>query len=198
MTLKQFRVPIGVFVAAVLLLMFGAAFLGASWWLRPMGEAEQAMSHGEIERALERYEAAHRRFNRVPFARSLLPGTYDLVLANELSLLYSLQRYDAVIEQAAAEDGHQAAPFWAGCALFDKGLMEDRPDARQGWIAQAHQEFRRALDLSSGDWDTKFNYELTGKLLAGLQKQPQTPKQDLMKLLRESPKAQREPVRKVG
>ena len=195
---KHFRVPSSVFVGCLLLLIVGALCLGASWWLRPIAEAEQAMRDGAAERAVERYGAAQARFDRVPIAKSIFSGTYDLVIASELSLLYSLQRYDEVIEKAGAEEANAAAPFWEGCALFDKGLMEEKPEARIGWISEAHQEFRRALDLASNDWDTKFNYELTGKLIGGLQKQPQTPSQDMMKLLRESPKAEHQPVRKVG
>jgi hypothetical protein len=192
------RVSSGLFVVCALLLMVGVLCLGASWWLRPIAEAEQAMSVGASERAVERYAAAHERFDRVPITKIIFPGVYDLVIANELSLLYSLQRYDEVIEKAGAEDANEAAPFWEGCALFDKGLMEEKPEARVGWISQAHQQFRRALDVASNDWDAKFNYELTGRLIGGLQKQPQAPGQDMMKLLRESPKAEHQPVRKVG
>ena len=187
----------GVFVVASVLLPVGGLLLAANWWLRPVFEAEQAMSSGDAARAADAYASAQRRFDRIPFAKNVLSGVYRGVIANELPVLYSLRRYDEIIDAASAEEDNEAAPFWAGCALFDEALMAEKPEARAGLISQSHQEFRRALDLAPGDWDAKFNYELTGKLISGLQRQPQTTKEDMMKLLREAPR-EREPPRKVG
>jgi hypothetical protein len=195
---RELRTPPAIFAAASLLLILGGLLIGAGLWLRPVFEAERAADAGDAALAVEQYHIAHQRFDRVPFIKTAVPALYDRVVANELSLLYSLLRFDDIIDKASAEESNPAAPFWAGCALFDKGLMEERPQARTGWISQAHQEFRRALDLAPDDWDAKFNYELTGKLVSGLQKQPQTSRQDMMKLLRESPNSQRDPVRKAG
>jgi hypothetical protein len=197
-TLRDFRFSTAVFAGSSVVFILGLLLLAASWWVRPISEAEQAMRDGHLEQALAGYAVVRERFEKVPISRSLLPGVYDVVTANELSLQYSLERYDDILEKAGTSGGNDAASFWAGCALFDKGLLEEKPDARVGWISQAHQEFRRALELTPDDWDTKFNFELTGKLTSGLQKQPQTSKQDMMKLLRESPKTDRQPVRKIG
>ena len=186
-----------VFGIAAVLLPVGGLLLAANWWLGPVFEAEQAMRNGNAARAAESYAIVHRRFDRIPFAKNALPGVYRVVIANELPALYALRRYDEIIDKASVEEENGAAPFWAGCALFDQGLMEEKPEARAGLISQSHQEFRRALDLAPGDWDAKFNFELTGKLISGLQRQPQTTKEDMMKLLREAPK-EREPPRKVG
>ncbi len=198
MAFKDFRVSPGLFLGALLLLVGGVLLIGAGWWLRPIAEADAATRAGDTERALERYTTAERRFGRIPATRRLAPDLYNLVVANHLSLLYRLQRYDAVIDQSAGGGGDEAAPFWAGCALFSKGAMETRPEARLGWLAQSQEEFRRALEQTSGDWDAKFNYELTGRLIAELRKQPKTGKQEMMQLLRQPPKSQKEPARKVG
>jgi hypothetical protein len=196
--LKRFQISPGVFVAAAAALVVGAGLLALDWWLRPVSEGGQALAHGDTVRALERYETAYQRFDRLPIAKSALPGVYELVVASDLSLLYAQQRFDDVIERAGAQEASGSAPFWAGCALFDKGLLEEKPEARVAWISQSHQEFRRALDLTPSDWDAKFNYELTGKLVSGLQKQPTTSRQDMMKLLREAPKTDKQSTRKVG
>jgi hypothetical protein len=198
LSLKDFRVSLGVFVSALAVLLLGGALIGLSWWLRPINEAEQAMLAGDQKRALELYESAHQRFDRLPITKSAMPGIFALVTANELSLLYSLQRYDDIIEKSSAEAAGEMGAFWAGCAMFDKALLEQRSEARMGWISQSHQQFRRALDQTAGDWDTKFNFELTGKLIGGLKKQPQTANQDMMKILRDSPKQPAQPARKVG
>jgi tetratricopeptide (TPR) repeat protein len=197
-TLRDFRISTGVFAASLLLLVAGLALLAGSVWLRPIAEAEQAMRDGNRERAVDRYAAARERFDRIPIARSLLPRIHRLVTENELALDYALERYDDILERAGTSDGDEAASFWAGCALFNKGLIEQRPEARVGWIAQAHQEFRKALELAPEDWDAKVNFEMTGKLVSGLQKQPASSTQDMMKLLREAPRTDRQPVKKAG
>jgi hypothetical protein len=186
-----------VFVVASVLLPVGILLLAANWWLQPTFDAERAMRNGNAAGAAEAYAIAHRRFERMPFSKSVLSGVYRVVIANELPVLYSLRRYDEIVDKASTEEDNEAAPFWAGCALFDEGLLAEKPESRAGLISQSHQEFRRALDLAPDDWDAKFNYELTGKLISGLQKQPQTTKENMMKLLREAPK-EREPPRKVG
>jgi hypothetical protein len=196
--LKGFRPSPAVFVVAFCVLMAGAALLGASWWLRPVSEAELAMARGDKTAALDRYGVARQRFNQIPATKRLLPRIYDLVTANELSLLYSLQRYDEIIEKASADDGAGSGPFWLACALFDKALLEEKPEVRLGWISQSHQQFRRAIDLSDGDWDAKYNFELTGRLLTRLKKEPDTSRQEMMKILRDAPKPQQRTVRRVG
>ena len=197
-TLRGFRISARIFAFAFLLLLVGAGLVGVSWWLRPISDAEQALRDGNLQRAAERYGAARARFDKIAITRTLLPGTYNLVSGNELSLQYSLEQYDDILEKAGTSGDNNAASFWAGCALFDKALMEEKPEARVAWVSQAHQEFRRALELTPDDWDAKFNFELTGKLTSGLQKQPKTSKQDMMKLLRESPKTDRQAVKKIG
>ena len=194
MTLKGFRVSLGMFMFAALLLVVGAGFLGARWWLRPIGEAEQAVREGQPERALERYGVAERRFDLIPVSKRVLPDLYDQVITHQLSLMYSMQRYDAVIDKAGSS-GSLGGKFWAGCALYVKAAQEPKPEVRLGWLSQSQEEFRRALEASSGDWDAKFNYEFTGKLLAALRKQP---KREMTKLLKPPPTSQRVPPKKVS
>lgn len=198
MVLRDFRIAPAVLAFALALLFFGGVLVGISWWIRPASEAEEALRDGNVQRAAERYGVARERFDKIPITRSLLRGIYNLVSENELALKYSLQRYDELIESADPPGTIAASSFWAGCALFGKALIEEKPEARLVWLQQAHQEFRRALELTPDDWDTKFNFELTGRLISRLQRQPQMDKQDLMKLLRASPKADRPTVRKTG
>ena len=194
MTLRGFRVSLGMFVSAVLLLVVGAGLLGARWWLRPISDAEQAVREEQLGRALERYAVAEKRFDLMPVSKRVLPDLYDRVITHQLSLMYSMQRYDEVIEKAGSS-GSPGGRFWAGCALYAKAAREMKPDARLGWLSQSQEEFRRALEISPGDWDVKFNYELMGKLIGELRKQP---KQEMMKLLKPPPKNLRERPKKVS
>lgn len=198
MGVKGLRISYGLFWVSLLLLLAGAVLLGAAWWVRPIQEAEQAMQDHDIDRALGLYAIAEGRFDRISVTKRLLPRMYSLAVINQLSSLYELQRYDAVIDKANQEGSSQEAPFWAGCALFAKGAMEEKPEARLSWLSQSQEEFRRVLDALPNDWDAKFNFELTGRLIAALRKEPKTTKQEMMQLLRPPPKSQREPTRKIG
>jgi hypothetical protein len=171
-------------VFAGLLLVFGGLLLGAGWWLRPIADAEQAVSDGRLQPALESYGVAEERFATLPLSKRLLPGLYDLVIKNELAVLYALNQYDAVIDKAGAT-GTPGGRFWAGCALFVKADLEwMKTETRMSWLAQAQEEFRRAVEVSPADFDAKFNYELTAKLLAGLRKDPNIERPRDMNLLK--------------
>lgn len=193
MRLKNFHVSLGMFAFAVLLLLVGSVLIGTAWFLRPITEAEQADREGHPERALELYGVGEKRFDAIPLSKRLLPRLYDFVVTNELSVMYSLQQYDAIIDKAGTT-GVPGGRLWAGCALFGKGALESKPDARMGFLSQSQEEFRRALEVSSSDWDVKFNYELTAKVIAELRKPPQSQKQQMIKPLKPPPK----PTRKVS
>src|SRR5439155_279360 len=53
-------------------------------------------------------------------------------------------------------------------------------------------------DAALADWDTKFDFEMVTRLAAELRKQPKTPPNQLMQLLRPQPKPGAKPVRRVG
>ena len=183
---RAFRVSLHTFAFAALLLILGGFLLGAGWWLHPIGDAEQAVREGRLQPALESYGVAEKRFAAFPVSKRLLPELYDLVIKNELSVMYALSQYDAVIDKAGAT-GTPGGKFWAGCALFVKADVEwMKPETRMSWLAQAQEEFRRAVEASSADFDAKFNYELTGKLIAGLRKDPNAERPKEMNLLKPS------------
>lgn len=194
------RRPLGSVLGAALALAFvaGALLAGVALWLRPLAEGERLLRAGEWERALERFEAAEARFERLAPAKLALPAEHALSQANQLFLLHRLGRTDALIEKAAVAMPNAKNRFWAGCALFEKAVAEQEAEARIGWLSRAAEEFRGALELDPGDWDTKFNYELAQRLLAELRKQPKAPPSELLQLLRPKPKEGKPPARRTG
>jgi hypothetical protein len=72
-----------------------------------------------------------------------------------------------------------------GCALFDKALVQSDRDAKLAMMADAQRAFRRALEADAGDWDARFNYEMTGRLLTILREQPDASTEEIIRLLRE-------------
>jgi hypothetical protein len=70
-----------------------------------------------------------------------------------------------------------------------------------GCSAIAYARWMRPLadgDAALADWDTKYDFELVTKLAAELRKQPKTPPNQLMQLLRPQPKPGAKPVKRVG
>ncbi|HMF93256.1 MAG TPA: hypothetical protein VKE96_03145 [Vicinamibacterales bacterium] len=185
--------------AMVLLLLAGGVVLAYARWTDPIAEGDRAIAEGQLERALAAYARAEARFDRVGgSAKQLFAGDYDRLIENQLWAMYRLGRYDETIEKADRSPDASAAHFWAGCALFAKARAEEKPDTRLGWMSRAEDELRRAVETAPGDWDTKYDFELAARLAAELRKQPKTPPNQLMQLLRPQPKAGAKPARRVG
>jgi hypothetical protein len=188
----------GFWAAMVLALLCGLALVGTAAWLGPLAEGGRALRADRLELALERFAAAEARFDQLPLTKQALPGAYAVSQSNQLWVLYRLGRYDALVEKAAMSAPRAPIHFWAGCALFAKAVAEEEAEARLGWLGRASEEFRAALELDPGDWDTKFNYELSERLLAELRENPETPPKELLQLLRPKPKEGERPSRRVG
>ena len=174
--------------AMVLMLLAGSAAVAYAAWMRPAADGDAALADGRYEQALASYAAAETRFDRIAAAKELFADDYGHVMANRLWILHRLER--------APES---AAPhFWSGCAFFEKARAEEKPDMRLGWLTRAEEELRRAVEAAPDDWDTKYDFELVTKLAAELRKQPKTPPNQLMQLLRPQPKPGAKPVKRVG
>jgi tetratricopeptide (TPR) repeat protein len=182
----------------VLALIAGLGLVALSAWSRPVAEGRHAADAGRLDQAVEHYAAGEARFDRVPFTKQLLPAAYHGTIANQLVLQYRLRNYDDLIEKASTSPSIAPVHFWAGSALFAKARDEEDPDIRLGWLGRAAEEFRRALELAPDDWDTKYNYELTSRLLEELRKEPKTPPKQMLQLLRPEPKTGGRPPRRVG
>ena len=184
--------------AMVLMLIAGIAAIAYARWMHPLADADAALADGRYEQALASYADAEARFDRFATARELFAGDYSHVMANQLWVLYRLRRYDDTVDKAQRAPDRALPHFWSGSAFFEKARAEDKPDPRLGWLTRAEEEFRRAVEAAPDDWDTKYDFELVTKLAAELRKQPKTPPNQLMQLLRPQPKPGAKPVKRVG
>ncbi len=185
-------------VAMVLMLLAGCSGIAYARWMRPAADGDAALADGRYQPALASYADAEARFGRIAAARELFAGDYSHVMANQLWVLFRLQRYDETIDTAQRAPESALPHFWAGCAFFEKARGEQKPDPRLGWLTRAEEAFRRAVEAAPADWDTKYDFELVTKLAAELRKQPKTPPNQLMPLLRPQPKPGAKPVKRVG
>ena len=168
----------------VLLLAAGLLLIGYSRWTAHVAGGDAALADGRLDQALAEYKLAEARFDAVPAVRQLAADEYARVVANHLTALYRLKRYDEVIDLAARAPADATPSFWAGSAFFQKAIAEEQPDTRLGWLGRAEDEFRKAIEATPNDWDTKYDFELTTRLAAELRKQPKTPPKQMMQLLR--------------
>jgi tetratricopeptide (TPR) repeat protein len=179
----------------VLMLAAGAAGMAYARWTRAVVYADTALADGQLDRARAAYAAAAAHFDRIPATRQLFSAEYAHVVGNQLWILYRLGRYDDVIDLAERSPEIASPHFWSGCAFFQKAHAQENPETRLGWFTRAEEEFHRALDGAPGDWDTKFDFELTTRLASELRKQPKTPPNQLMQLLRPPPPGAKSPKR---
>lgn len=184
-------------VAVVVAVMAGTAALAYALWSKPLLDAEVALAAGNRDAALAAYARAEERFKRFPVAQRVLPRDYALSVSNQLALLYRSGNHDAVIAKAEEAPPRAAPRFWAGSALFALASAEAKSDVRVVLLSRAQAEFKQALEQSPDDWDTKYNYEVTGKLVEALRKKPVDEPDTLMQLVRPQQK-QPKAVRKRG
>jgi tetratricopeptide (TPR) repeat protein len=182
---------------AVVLLLVGVAFIGYARWTHAIEDADVALADGRLEQAVAGYAAAEARFDSIPAVRQAAAADYNRAFGNHLTALYRLKRYDEVIDLAQKAPLEAQPHFWSGTALLQKAMVEEKSDARLGWLSRAEDEFRKAVEAAPDDWDTKYDFELTTRLAAELRKQPNAPPKQLMQLLRPPTAGQKNP-RKVG
>ena len=188
----------GLWPALLLALVCGLGLIGAAAWLRPLEQGRVAAAAGRLEQAKEFFATAEARFDRFPLSQLVFPSAYAASQANQLWLLYRLGEHDALLEKAPSSVPQAQAHFWSGCALFSRAADEVEAQARVGWLSRASEEFRKALVLAPDDWDVKYDYELTERLLAQLRKDPEKPPKLLLQLLRPKPREGRSPSRRTG
>jgi hypothetical protein len=174
----------GTFAAALLAVVVGSGLLWLSTWLSPLATADAAVRDGRLSDGLAEYQRAESRLARLPGLAQVAPALLGTVQANQVRLLYEMQRYDEAVEKAGNSTSVHGTHFWSGCALFARASAEERGESRLEWFERAEGEFRTALTAAPGDWDTKFNYELTRSLLNRLREEPETPRRLLFELLR--------------
>ena len=180
----------GTFALALVAVLIGGAFLWLASWLSPLSEADAAVNDGRLSDGLNAFRTAESRLTRIPAVQQLVPGLLGSVQANQVRLLYQMQRYDEAIEKAGDSASVAGTHFWSGCALFARASAEERAESRLEWFERAEGEFRAAVAASPSDWDSKFNYELTRALLNRLREQPDTPRRLLFELIRpQSPRS---------
>lgn len=182
----------------VLVLIAGGTMLAYARWTRPITQADAELAAGQLAPALAGYATAETRFDRMPPLKQAFSSEYDRVVANQLLLLYRLGRYDETIDKAEHAPEGAIPHFWAGLALYRKGEIERKPDARLQLVNGAQQELYRALEASPEDWDTKYNFELVTRLQNSLHPRPKAAQEKTFLIRPEQSKKPGQPAKPGG
>lgn len=182
----------------VAVLLAGVAMIGYARFSAPIVAGDRAAADGRWEDALASYGDAERRFDRLPALKQIAAADYARVVEAQLAILYTLRRYDDLIDRVDRSPDRASPHFWEGLALYAKGRAEEKPEPRLQWFTRAEDDFRRAVGAAPTDWDAKYDLELVSRLVNEVRKQPKTPPKQLMQLLHPESKTAARPAKRVG
>jgi hypothetical protein len=190
------KIPAVWFVMSVTFLC-GLSFILLSLWLNPYMDAQQAFEHESYNESLEDFDRAEQRFESFGFAKLFLPDVYSATLQNQFYILYQLGEYDALLEKSSSSPVMAPIHYWAGCALFRRASEFNEPQEQIAWLQRASEEFLSVLKFEPENWDAKYNYELTNRLIDSLKNEDESPPQ-VLEILRPRPRQGEQPFRQTG
>jgi hypothetical protein len=194
---------------AGIILIVSVVVLVYANWLREIAAGNRALSSGDAAGARQMYDAAARRIGLLPLPGRLLPNGYRELVFNRVRALYAENRDDVLtrfLEAEAAVTPRLADEaeyhFWLGNVQFRKALAQKEKQQTQSGLQQAAESYRRALAAAPDDWDIKYNYELSARLLERLRKGKdddlEKMKRGQMKLLRDDGEKKQEQQRQIA
>jgi len=162
------------FMAAMITLVISLPLLYYGLWIYRFNYANKAFRKGDYQQAMHYYQTAEAMLNRFQFLKHLpkLKDNYQQLVLNQVKVLYAEGRYDEVLKkleeslkEARYLDFSPEFHFWVGNALFHKTTAEEKLDEVIEGMQLAMDRYLKALKLAPHDWDLKYNYELTKKLV---------------------------------
>jgi tetratricopeptide (TPR) repeat protein len=175
----------------------GLGLIVLSFWTAPYTDGQQALKQEMYKESLDYFEKAEGRFESLSLAKYFLPDTYHATLANQFYILYQLGDYDTLLEKAASSPLLAPIHYWTGCTLFRRAGQLSEPQEQIAWLEKASSEFLNVLKFEPENWDAKYNYELTNRLIDDLKDEKETPPQ-MLEILRPRPRQGEQPLRQTG
>ena len=190
-------------VGALLLFAVSLSLISYARWLRGIADGNRALANGDIAAARQAYEAAARR-NMAPrnpgYRQLVFNRARALYESNQDEELTRMLETEVVRAPLLADDSEYH--FWMGNVQFRRALAQKDKQALQAGLQQAVESYRRALIVAPDDWDAKYNYELTSRLLDGMRKGKEENLEKLkrgqMKVLREDTEKNKEQQRQLA
>ena len=187
----------GVWLLVSLAFLCGIFLIFTSLWIKPYMNGQSALVQGEYDESLENFARAEQRFQGFQPASRFFPDAYAATYANQFYILYQRGEYDALLEKAASSPALAPVHYWTGCALFRRASQVTEVQEQIAWLERAAEEFHSVLELEPANWDAKYNYELSKRLIDELKDEEETPPQ-ILELLIPRPRQGEQPFQQTG
>ena len=168
------RIQKYIWMASLVLIFFvSSGLLYYAWWLFQIRRGNHALRKGDTQRAAELYEAAEAPFRRFPPLARVLRNDYQKLVFNHAGTLYTMGKYDMLIEKLEKEaarvpflDEAGEYSFWTGNVLLRRATQSEDPKIMVKNLNAAISIYRKGLETQPDDWDLKYNYELVRHVLS--------------------------------
>lgn len=206
--MKRLSRQLAIAASALLLLAVSLAFLSYGRAIRQLATANRLLEAQDYTAAERAYTEAEHRMTHGFLPAGIYRSSYRMLAFNEARLFEATRRYTdlaRLLERVATRHPELANDpeyhFWVGIEEYAKATSVTGKQAVRASLERASDSFRLALTAGDTDWDAKYNYELTARLLAGMKKSEETPEKmnrGGMKILREDPDHPKEQQQKLA
>jgi len=194
-------------VAAIVVLGLSLMLLSYAQWVREIAHAETALASGDYPAAEQAGAAAYATAEHSLFPLANFHAQSRKMVFNRARALSAMKQDDASLRllEAAAQRIPALADdpeyhLWVGNALYRQAVAQTEKQALRVGLERAADSFRSGLASAPEDWDLKYNYELTARLLEAIRNQDDKTeklKRGEMKILREDSDKPKEPQNKL-
>jgi len=194
---RLFKFP-AVWLIVSILFLSGLLLINFSSWIEPYIQGQQKLNQENYTESLKYFDQASERFASSDIAKKILPDIYTAIWGNQFHILYQLGDYDTLFEKVSTSPISASIHHWTGCAFFRRA-GEHSDDAREQivWLERASGEFLSVLKLEPENWNAKYNFELTNRLIDGLKNEEEAPPQ-ILEILLPRPRQGEQPSRLTG
>ncbi len=207
--MKRLTRRIVAMVAALLVLAVSLLLLSYASWVREIAEANRALSNEDHATAEQDYLAAEKRGAHLLMPAQFLYWEDRVLLFGRVRLLNRDKKYAelAHLLEGAAQHFPELANdseyhFWMGIVEYQKAVSETDKQAVRTDLQQASESFKTSLSGAPNDWDAKYDFELTARMLAGMRNKKEDSQEQFkrggMKILREDPDQPKEQQQKLA
>jgi tetratricopeptide (TPR) repeat protein len=182
-------------IALIAVLVISSMLLAYAGWVRSIEKAD--------------FAAAEAQFDHSYLPQVLLRPQYRVLVFNRARAMAAAGRNDdiapwleAAVKRVPALADDAEYHYWTGNQQYRKALAQSDKQMRRAGLQQAAASYRLALNSAPDDWDAKYNFQLTMRLLNSMRdkKEDSTEKmkQGGMKILREDTEKAKEQQQKLS
>jgi tetratricopeptide (TPR) repeat protein len=207
--MRRLLLQIAVAAATLLMLVASLMLLSYARWVRGIADGNRALACDDFAAAERAYTMAENRTKHTLFPDVIFRSHYRVLVFNQARLLNMGKRYDdlarllnAIVWRIPSLAEDPEYHFWMGIVEYQKALAQTDKQVLRAGLQRASDDYRIALAAAPDDWDAKYNYELTVRLLGGMRNKKDETQEKLnrggMRILQEDPDKAKEQQQKLA